>query len=716
MPNPITDVLWWINSEVDKLSGIGLARVTEVLDAAQAELVQNLQNARWLGTDDRYTAQVHRNALMQIEGALAHIRQETAPDIENTLRAGSVAAGSLATKHLIEEVQKFSSIFAGTVRPVALEAMSVIAQGKKTLYPRYRTSAARYAGMVGQDIRRQLAIGVVKGETIDQLTTRLARHGGPRGLVYTRGKEGDPGARAEMIAEGLFKRYRYWGERLARTEVVNAYNECALIGMDELEEDDPGYFKRWDAAVDGRTCLLCRAFDDLVVPLKGKFPLGFDKPPRHPNCRCACVIWRKEWDEADVRDNIAAEVRPGKKPGTVASVPHKIQTPEPDYKAEAGKRNSKGGKFPGGFPESKPASMVRLDPEPARPRAAPELLAPAPAPARRPRRSSPEVQASRQEAELARIARRSQRAMEQMERDSVRQARQQARDAKAEEARKKRELRELRKAQSKSGDANLDAVHKMKKQPMASTFHPSIEIPDHVKRALGGIDPDTGTVSWRGKITLEEATHAFAAPPGYKGKVIEAGSDGIRIEYFSLKDGSKAATLERHFYSKTEIHHSLFVIESTNRSAGFADTINGQAMLRYEKWGLKKISVDAAWVGRYKWAKMGYNFDDPSSIYRAGSEFINKYVPAEKRADYKAKLAHLVREPWKLADWDDGDQYFASFRLPGNEGKSEGNHPIGKAMLLHGETMGMWSGHIELGGESEGYKRALNIVQAASRK
>lgn len=338
MPNPISDVLWWVNSEVDKLSGIGLTRVREILDQAQIELKRDLQMARWLGTDDRYTAQIHRNALMQISGAIDHLNTQAKPELADTMRASGHAAGTLATSHLAHEVAAFSSIFEGTVRPIALEAASTIAKGNRLLWPRFKNSAARYVGQVRDDIRRQLAIGLIRGETVDQMTNRLARLGGPKGLVYLKGRAGDPEGRAEIITEGLFKRYRYWAERLVRTETVNAYNEVALIGMDELEKDDPGYFKRWDAAVDGRLCILCRYYDDLVVPLHQNFPLGFPKPPRHPNCRCACVIWRKEWDEVDVRDNIMAEVKRGKKPGSVESVPHQFDLPRPNVAPRKNRR------------------------------------------------------------------------------------------------------------------------------------------------------------------------------------------------------------------------------------------------------------------------------------------------------------------------------------------------------------------------------------------
>lgn len=326
MANPITDFLWNINAEVAKLSNTSLLKVEEVLDAAEKELTHDL--ARWAALhkgDDRFTPQMYRNALVQIRGTLDHIRGSTSDGMASAMQYGGLAAAKLATSHLEREVSAFSQRFEGSVRPIAFEATSVIAEGKKTLWPKFANSAHRYAGQVGEDIRKQLAIGLVRGETIDQLTSRLAHLGGPKGYVYLRGKPGDAKAKAEIISEGLFRRYRHWGERLARTEVVNAYNETALIGMDELEANDPGYFRRWDAAIDGRTCIYCREYDDLVTPLEKPFPGGVDHPPLHPNCRCAVVVWRKEWDESHYKDDLLMPRHPAKEPKGVASIPHVIK-------------------------------------------------------------------------------------------------------------------------------------------------------------------------------------------------------------------------------------------------------------------------------------------------------------------------------------------------------------------------------------------------------
>lgn len=302
MSDRVSDLLYWINDEVGKLSGVGLSRLASVLKAAEEELAHDLGKvlAR-VGGDATFTAQMYRNALMQIRGALMAIEAQS-PLLAQVLKFSATQASLMATRHLITEVRQFSVMFEGTIRPVALEAAGLLAEGKKTLWPRFHSSSVRYAGQVGDDIRKQLAIGVVRGENVDQLTTRLVKLGGPKGYVWTRNAPPQPGARGELIAEGLFKRYRHWAERLVRTETVNAYNTLASEGISQLNADRPDwdddvYKKRWDAAIDGRTCKLCASLDHVVVAEDKPFQSGVMHPPLHPNCRCAAVAWHESWSE-----------------------------------------------------------------------------------------------------------------------------------------------------------------------------------------------------------------------------------------------------------------------------------------------------------------------------------------------------------------------------------------------------------------------------------
>jgi hypothetical protein len=57
-------------------------------------------------------------------------------------------------------------------------------------------------------------------------------------VVARRGVAGEPGAVTEVIAEGLFKRYRYWACRIVRTELQSATNGLLDEGIRELHSRD----------------------------------------------------------------------------------------------------------------------------------------------------------------------------------------------------------------------------------------------------------------------------------------------------------------------------------------------------------------------------------------------------------------------------------------------------------------------------------------------
>ncbi len=301
MANPVEGLLETLARQLQGLPEQTLASLAPILKEAERELRRDL--GRWLATvpagDARYTAQMYRNALLQIRHALASIDQME-PKISGALRSGSLFAGQVAMANLAEQVQSWSALFEHSVRHLPINQGAIIASGERALMKRHLTSAARYVGNIRSDIIRQLALGVVKGETVDQLKKRLILLGGPRGAVALRGILGNPGAVVEFISEGLFRRYGYWAERLARTEVINAYNFHAHNGLDAWAREDEGALKRWDAALDYRLCEFCRRLHGQVVRVDRAFAGGIMHPPLHPNCRCAVVAWHKEWTEADV--------------------------------------------------------------------------------------------------------------------------------------------------------------------------------------------------------------------------------------------------------------------------------------------------------------------------------------------------------------------------------------------------------------------------------
>jgi SPP1 gp7 family putative phage head morphogenesis protein len=289
-------ILDGIAEEVAGLDAVALRAVAPILVEAEREVQRDL--AVWLRTvkgTQRFTAHELRRVLAQLRRALLEIKRLD-PALYVSLQRLSNTAGALATRHVTESLSKLSVVFKSSLSPVALNTAAVIARGDRLLFRRFATSAERYAGQVGDDIRRQLALGMVRGETIDQMTVRLMRGGGPRGLVYVRGMAGDPRARAELISEGLFTRYRSWAERLARTETINAYNVQADVAIAAAEQESGvGLVRIWNAALDRRVCLECRSLDGKTAPIGKPFLGLYMTPPAHPNCRCSVCAWHPDW-------------------------------------------------------------------------------------------------------------------------------------------------------------------------------------------------------------------------------------------------------------------------------------------------------------------------------------------------------------------------------------------------------------------------------------
>lgn len=301
---------------IEHLEPQALRPTLEVLLHARNELRADL--AKWILTvedpTERFTAHKMRVMLRSLEGSIDALgirmrdmldmtRHPNASALDRSmakgLEKGVRLTGPLAVKNLETEITRLGHIFGESLVAPQIDTAAVIARGHRLLAPRIETSAKRYGAKIGEDLRFQIAVGVARGETFEQLVQRLRRIGGPTGPVAVRGIFGNANAIVEDIPEGLFKRYAYFAERYVRTEMMNAYNVQHDEGIRELndsrEKGEPVYIRRWDAAADGRICSECKYLDGKTATVDGLFVGGYDRPPAHPNCRCICVAWLKSW-------------------------------------------------------------------------------------------------------------------------------------------------------------------------------------------------------------------------------------------------------------------------------------------------------------------------------------------------------------------------------------------------------------------------------------
>jgi SPP1 gp7 family putative phage head morphogenesis protein len=246
--------------------------------------------------------------LRNVQAAMAQI-EELEGSASGALAASRKSSFLLARGHVAYQFEHFSQIYEGEFRPVNIRVAANVIKGDKVLIRKHASSAARYAEDVKQHIQRQIGVGIIKGESIDQLTSRLMG----LGPVLDLAKEITP----DGIARGLLSFPRAQANRLVRTEVISAYNNYHLDTMKDLSQQiDEPVFKRWDSSLDARGCDECQGLDGEVQPEGEEFSNGSQQPPAHPNCRCTVVPWMKSWGKMEGQDKGTGSIdAPATEPG-----------------------------------------------------------------------------------------------------------------------------------------------------------------------------------------------------------------------------------------------------------------------------------------------------------------------------------------------------------------------------------------------------------------
>jgi hypothetical protein len=274
-----------------------LRKLLPVLKQAEREMTVEL--GKWLhkqSPDDRYDKHRHRALLAQLKGSIATIEKKIAPAWYSDMDVEGEHVRTIAMNRLGAMVDAGAREFEGAIRPLRIDVASVMSSERQTMLAQMRRKGSAYSKDMVSDLNGRLSLGVIRGETIDQLTSRLLQS---TGLIRAFKARGD-NAVAEGASAKLFGKYRWWAESIARTELVNAYSVVQARSIREADKDDPGWLKKWDAAADRRVCRWCRLLDNETVSSDQSFRVvgrfgARPHPPLHTCCRCALVPWRAEW-------------------------------------------------------------------------------------------------------------------------------------------------------------------------------------------------------------------------------------------------------------------------------------------------------------------------------------------------------------------------------------------------------------------------------------
>lgn len=237
-----------------------------------------------------YTMHKHRALIVQLDDAIKTAERELPAAAISDLKRESFGAAKVGIKKMEALVREGEKKFTGAVPSLNIPVAKVLTNVKRTVMGRFETKGYKYAGDVGRRLRNELAVGVLRGESVGEMTKRIMGAGN-----YARAAKKGVTKVAEGMADNVLFKSKHEAERLVRTEIVNAYTESQLESLDVADEEDPGYQKMWDAASDKRVCLACYALNGTVVDLNQNFRGGIQGPPLHPNDRCCIVPWHREW-------------------------------------------------------------------------------------------------------------------------------------------------------------------------------------------------------------------------------------------------------------------------------------------------------------------------------------------------------------------------------------------------------------------------------------
>lgn len=276
---------------VDLVAPEAMREAIPALRAARDRLRRDLAKYMERGRlDATFTAHEKAKALRALEGTFEALRAAE-PAMMSALKLAESATGPLALKNLNTEILRLGHLFDSSLAMPHVD-MSIVMSSSKPLWQRYRTSARRYAGQLGEDLRHQLSIGLAKGETVGALVNRVRKLGGPQ---------------TEDAPDGMFKRWRHTADRLVKTEAMNTYNVQHIGAIREAniairDEGGEAFVMMWESSADGAVCKWCRNLHGKTAPVGGEFPGGYPAPPIHPYDRCTVIAWRKSWGKRNRLD------------------------------------------------------------------------------------------------------------------------------------------------------------------------------------------------------------------------------------------------------------------------------------------------------------------------------------------------------------------------------------------------------------------------------
>jgi SPP1 gp7 family putative phage head morphogenesis protein len=264
---------------LQRYGGTLARRIVALLNRADADLVRRIADR--LESIDRRGFDLGPQTTARLQRLLKEIRDQST-DLYNLvhaeLRDELVQLARVEADNQAERIDETVGTDLNILRPSPETLRSAV-----TSQPFRGKLLREWAANLEADKVRRLSdavrIGIVEGETTDQIVTRIR------------------GTRDAQYRDGILEITRRNAEAITRTAV----NHISTRARDLLYEQNTDIIKGvlWVSVLDNRTTPVCRSRDGKVYPV-GKGP----RPPAHVGCRSTTVPVLKSWAELSGDDSL----------------------------------------------------------------------------------------------------------------------------------------------------------------------------------------------------------------------------------------------------------------------------------------------------------------------------------------------------------------------------------------------------------------------------
>jgi SPP1 gp7 family putative phage head morphogenesis protein len=254
-------------------------RIVALLNRADADLVRRIADR--LESIDRRGFDLGPQTTARLQRLLKEIRDQST-DLYNLvhaeLRDELVQLARVEADNQAERIDETVGTDLNILRPSPETLRSAV-----TSQPFRGKLLREWAANLEADKVRRLSdavrIGIVEGETTDQIVTRIR------------------GTRDAQYRDGILEITRRNAEAITRTAVAHVSNRAREMLFEQNLDLIKGVM--WVSTIDSRTSAVCRARDRKVYPV-GKGP----RPPAHVNCRSTVVPVLRSYAELSGDDSL----------------------------------------------------------------------------------------------------------------------------------------------------------------------------------------------------------------------------------------------------------------------------------------------------------------------------------------------------------------------------------------------------------------------------